>query len=271
MKPWSVYLRKAVGKMGWPAGPWNTGALTAFQGMDSSVRPSHSCPSTSSPFSFYSSWLVGFSSLILFVSSFIKNQANPGGNFQDLLSRIWCRGTPPLPCPSSSVVPPSLPYVGPELLAALFVPISPEASFDHTRVRRRKISGDKDRDISIVLRAEGAGEGCGQEERIPQRRKVGLFYLEIKMAGWLGQIHLLGVFILLLALCHGISSWLLCYLFIYFWNIQNGKKMPKKKYEMVGVRKKCQGIFFFLFSGYLLIQHLRKSAGQPTFWGSLPR
>lgn len=62
-------------------------------------------------------------------------------------------------------------------------------------------------------------------------------------------------------------------LFIYFFgNIQNGKKMQKKKSEMVGVRKKCQGIFFFpLFSGYLLIQHLRKSGGQPRFWGSLPR
>ena len=95
MKPWSVYLRKAVGKMGWLAGPWNTGVLTAFQGMGSSVRPSHSCPSTSSPFSFYSSWLVGFSSPVLFVSSFIKNQANPGGHFQDPLSRIWSVNSTP--------------------------------------------------------------------------------------------------------------------------------------------------------------------------------
>ena len=77
-----------MGKMVWPAGPCATGALTALQGMESSVRPSHSCPSTSSPFSFYSSWLVGSSPLILFVSSFIKNQADPGGNFQDPLPRI---------------------------------------------------------------------------------------------------------------------------------------------------------------------------------------
>lgn len=41
----------------WPAGRCTTGVLTAGQGVGSSVRPSSSCPSTSSAFSFYSSGL----------------------------------------------------------------------------------------------------------------------------------------------------------------------------------------------------------------------
>lgn len=54
--------------------------------------------------------------------------------------------------------------------------------------------------------SEGAGEGYGPEKRIPQRREVGLLLLGNKDGWMIGSNPSLGVFILLLALCHGVSS-----------------------------------------------------------------
>lgn len=106
--------------------------------------------------------------------------------------------------------------------------------------QEKEDSGGTGRDMLIAWRVEGSGQRCGREERIPQRRKAGLFHQERKTTGWLGQIC--WIFLVWpLPLFHAIS---LGFIVLFFGGTQmtNAKKgWNGGKWQ--GVRKEFQVIF----------------------------
>ena len=149
----------------------------------------------------------------------------------------------PLPCPSSSVVPPASPTWGLTCLQPCSFPFLPrpplttrgsgEGRFQETKIGiYRLYKGQKGQERDV-----GKKRGFHREEVRP--------VLLGNKDGWMiGSNPSLRSFHI--APCSVPWHFLLTsLLFIHlFGNIQNGKKMQKKN-EMVGVRKKCQGIFFF--------------------------
>lgn len=112
IEPWPVWIRWCfqLGRC----------VPAAAQGLGiCSVRLGLPIPSASGALLFYSSWLAG-SLLTPFVSSFIKGWSNPGGDFQDLLPRIWPAMRLPRTPALGNIAPPRLSYLGLELSGACF-------------------------------------------------------------------------------------------------------------------------------------------------------